>query len=173
MKLPLLALLCASAAIASPIAITGSGTFSSDTTAGGGYSFDLWFSGEGMSASCFGEILGWCYTWGGSGMGAFLDGQHFSPQFYSVGLSFSGLGTFTGYDAQYHPVIVQPLIGYLQITSETCFDGVPGNPRSGQVCTGILAITPFDPATVPEPSTWLLTAAGLGLLWRRRATCRP
>jgi len=32
------------------------------------------------------------------------------------------------------------------------------------------SVTVYDAASVPEPATWLLTAAGLGLLWRKRST---
>jgi len=160
MKLALISLTLAVSAWANPIEVTGSGTYFFGMGLGS-VEFSVNISGsDGVNevyASCDGNFFGGCGRLGGTGTGAGIDGQHFSPGFYSLDLSSS----ITGYDAAFNPVITQAIIGYIQPTSLFC-----SGPQQDQICEET-----FNVVATPEPSMWLLTAAGLVVIgWQRRGT---
>lgn len=161
MKATILALLLAGGAMASIVPVSGSETYTTDSSAPH-IDWTISFSGVDLISGDQVSVLGCSGSgpgigtncWGG--FGAFIDGQHFSPGSFSFILGEAG--SITGFDDQRHVVIVQAISAYSQMTSVSCTD-------EGHLCVTQFAITPF--ASVPEPSTWLLTAAGLGLLWRK------
>ncbi|HEY2844135.1 MAG TPA: PEP-CTERM sorting domain-containing protein [Bryobacteraceae bacterium] len=154
MRVLAIALLVAGSALASPITVTGSGTFSTSSTGSG---WDLFFNGSdgtnavsggfsGASGSPMDGFLGG--TNGSAFAGSLINGIQFGPGYASFSLG-GGSGNITGYDSQQHVVVTQDIVGFLLVTSEQC---------SGSDCRGTFTVT------TPEPGTAVALLLGLAML---------
>jgi len=147
--------------LASPIPISGGGTYVVDSNSGYSY-YNFHLSGSAddgrnvfMGGTCMGSILG-CYAIY-SPMGAVIDEFYFSPGFFSFSL---GLGTVTGFNAQHLAILTETIDGVVTLASAVCDSPLPTH-----VCSGTFSIAPSlvsgESHVAPEPVTIALVGLGL------------
>jgi hypothetical protein len=166
MKLLFLSLVTTCVALANPITVNGSGTFT--TSYPSDNSWTVSFSGideVNVVAGSFQGISGSPLSGFLSGSNIFsqgvtlIDGLAFGPGFatFSIG---GEAGNMTGYDAQHHVVISQDLRSFITITAETC----TGSNPILQQCFGTFGVHAPEPGT----STAVVLGAAILLLVRLR-----
>jgi hypothetical protein len=148
-----LALLSVSAVTATPLPVSGGGTFWNAFPGIVGWQGSIHDDQNQVLVACgaganggspaTGYISASCILWG---PGADINGIHFSPGgpgSVSLGLGGGG-GSITGYDAQHNPLVTVDLISYVYVTSYVC-----SGPQNRD-CDGTFKVTGSE---VPEPSS--------------------
>jgi hypothetical protein len=174
MKLTLMALALTASVWSSPIGVSGGGSgecgfnfpdnFGSWTAAFSGPGVSVFITDFAYIDGCGPTNSGLTFTTGGLRTGHAFIGTLDSTNF-TVRLLGDNPGFLTLFDISHNVLASVDLVGYVQITSSVTIDcGVSPS------CTDTKS--QFIITSVPEPATWLLTAVGLGLPWRKRSAAR-
>ena len=168
-SLTLILLALAELASATPLDVTGGGSFAFGPSTNT-WDVQLFPSSDGVHSVRLDDYFG---TMGnpatggpifsdptGTGTDAILDGVHYAIGFYSFTLSY--FGNITGYDSIHNPVVSIAIIAEMGPVFERCDGNLP------TPCTGSFAVAAPEPGTLP-PTLAVIALAGW-VVTRRKIT---